>query len=259
MSFLDNIVLTSVIHATEVSFTEGYHRVGSPRSSSGLSVAIDGELAYVYGDGEVRLDGTHAVFLPEGAEYDIRCTRAGRFAVINFMTAELPEPDGYERFHVRAARETYLRELTGMHKRLACATATSRHENLSSVYKIIAAVISESEKRGYPTPLARALKHLYASLADQTLKTADLAAVAGVSEVYLRRLFAVNLDTTPMEFLRSRRIELAESLLKETALTVTEVAYECGYSSIYHFCRAFRAAVGKTPSEYRMSNADRVL
>lgn len=259
MSFLYNIVLTSVTHAAEVSFTEGYHRICRKRERSGISVAIDGELTYVYAGGEVKLDGSHAVFLPEGSEYDIRCTRAGRFAIINFKTAALPEPNGYERFRVKAARETYLRELTGMHKRLACATPTSRHENLSSVYKIIGAVISEGEKRGYPAPLARALKHLYASLASPLLRTSDLAAAAGVSEVYLRRLFAVNLDTTPMEYLRSRRIELAESLLKETALTVTEVAYECGYSSIYHFCRAFRAAVGATPSEYRASNADRVL
>ena len=259
MSFLDNIVLTAVTHAAEVSFTEGYHRVGNRRLSSGISVAIDGELAYVYGDGEVKLDSGHAVFLPEGAEYDIRCTRAGRFAVINFKTAALPEPDGYERFRVRAARETYLRELTGIHRRLVCATSTSHHETLSSLYKVITSIISEGERRGYPVPLARALKQLDSSLADPSLKTADLASAAGVSEVYLRRLFAANLDTTPMVFLRSRRIELATSLLRETALTVTDVAYECGYSSIYHFCRAFRAAVGATPSEYRASNADRVI
>ena len=59
-------------------------------------------------------------------------------------------------------------------------------------------------------------------------------------------------NLTPVEYLNSCRIELAARLLAErSALSVTEVAYACGFNSSQYFASVFRVYSGCTPSEYR--------
>ncbi len=36
--------------------------------------------------------------------------------------------------------------------------------------------------------------------------------------------------------------------------TVTAIAQECGFSSVYHFCRCFKQSTGKTPTQYALEN-----
>jgi AraC-like DNA-binding protein len=115
--------------------------------------------------------------------------------------------------------------------------------------------MSERERKGYPSPLVRALRYVEEHISCPELKSAAVAVYADVSEVYLRRLFVENLDTSLMEYVRKRRLDLACMLLKDTSSSVTDISFRCGYSSIYHFCRAFKGTVGCTPTEYRDNNA----
>lgn len=47
------------------------------------------------------------------------------------------------------------------------------------------------------------------------------------------------------------RISLAERLLSNTALNVSEIAQRCGYSDPLHFMKLFKRKTGKTALEYR--------
>jgi AraC-like DNA-binding protein len=78
-----------------------------------------------------------------------------------------------------------------------------------------------------------------------------LAAAAGVSKYHFLRSFAATYGKTPAVYLAERRIERAQDLLRATNLTVTEVCYLVGYSSLGSFSSKFRQLVGVTPSEYQ--------
>ena len=86
------------------------------------------------------------------------------------------------------------------------------------------------------------------------MKNSDISDSVGISEVYMRKLFVKHLNTSIKEYVRCRRIDLARAMLNDTAKSVTEIADECGYSGIYHFCRSFKANIGVTPGEYRENN-----
>jgi AraC family transcriptional regulator len=58
----------------------------------------------------------------------------------------------------------------------------------------------------------------------------------------------------PHRYLLERRIERAAELLAGTDLPVTAVALEVGFASGPHLSRAFRAATGCTPRDYRRSH-----
>ena len=78
-----------------------------------------------------------------------------------------------------------------------------------------------------------------------------LAASAGVSKYHFLRCFAATYGRTPALYLAERRIERAQDLLRATNLTVTEVCFLVGYSSLGSFSTRFRQLVGVSPSAYQ--------
>jgi AraC-like DNA-binding protein len=84
----------------------------------------------------------------------------------------------------------------------------------------------------------------------------DMAAVACLSKYHFLRLFKATYGVTPMEYVSRRRIERAQDLLRATNLTVTEVCFAVGFSSLGSFSTRFRAVVGETASEFQRRYAD---
>ena len=79
----------------------------------------------------------------------------------------------------------------------------------------------------------------------------SLAAVAGLSKYHFLRLFKATYGLTPGEYLSQRRIERAQDLLRATGLSVTEVCFAVGFSSLGSFSSRFKAVVGETPSQFQ--------
>ena len=73
----------------------------------------------------------------------------------------------------------------------------------------------------------------------------------GINYVYLGRCIKEQLREGFVDILTGVRIEAARSLLKNSEMSISEVAYDCGFGSQRNFNRAFRRALGMTPSEYR--------
>jgi AraC-like DNA-binding protein len=78
-----------------------------------------------------------------------------------------------------------------------------------------------------------------------------MASEAGYSRFHFARAFAVAYGETPRAYLTRRRIERAKTLLRTANLSVTEICFLVGFSSLGSFSTRFRALVGASPSEYR--------
>ena len=68
---------------------------------------------------------------------------------------------------------------------------------------------------------------------------------------HLCRLFRATYGVPPLQYLHARRIARAQSLLRDTRMTVAEVGYKTGFRSAAHFTRLFKALTGHTPTTYR--------
>lgn len=101
-----------------------------------------------------------------------------------------------------------------------------------------------------PQPVERARRYIDERYRER-LRLADVAAEAGVCEEHLIRLFRRHHGTSPMRYLRRRRLDAAATLLADTSLSVAEVASEVGYGDLYQFSHAFKAATGQSPRAYR--------
>src|SRR5436309_11672920 len=82
-----------------------------------------------------------------------------------------------------------------------------------------------------------------------------LARDAHMSAGHFSRQFRVAYGESPYSYLMTRRIERAMALLRRGELTVTEVCFEVGCSSLGTFSTRFTELVGMPPSEYRRQEA----
>ena len=78
-----------------------------------------------------------------------------------------------------------------------------------------------------------------------------LASIAGYSKYHFSRIFKKYNKMSYIQYINSKRIKAAERLMADSALPITEVAMQCGFSSLTTFNRAFRKAKGCTPTEFR--------
>jgi AraC-like DNA-binding protein len=87
------------------------------------------------------------------------------------------------------------------------------------------------------------------------LSTEDIANHLGVTSRYVQIALASE-GLTPTEYLKVCRLQAARSLLSSTAFaerSITEIAFECGFTSSAHFSTEFRKCFGKSPRSFRQA------
>lgn len=77
----------------------------------------------------------------------------------------------------------------------------------------------------------------------------DVADHTGISERYLRKLFAQYLNLSPLDYLNQIRINKSIELLRNTEMSVKEVCFICGFKSPQYFSRIFKQQTGVSPRE----------
>ena len=88
---------------------------------------------------------------------------------------------------------------------------------------------------------------------DQRLSRDLLAAQVSLHPVYFDRLFRQTYALSPLQMLRSLRLERAKELLENSTLTVASISRSCGFPSPTAFISTFQAKYLQTPGEYRQS------
>ena len=79
----------------------------------------------------------------------------------------------------------------------------------------------------------------------------ELASELGVTTRHLRRATEAELGVSPVELAQSRRLALAKQLLQDTDLSLTDIAFASGFSSVRRYNSLFLARFGKPPSAIR--------
>lgn len=83
----------------------------------------------------------------------------------------------------------------------------------------------------------------------------DLARKAHFSVRHFQRIFHDCLGRSPIDHLLHVRIQRAAELLRQTHLTITDIAFACGFQDGNYFTRQFRNVMDQTPLQYRKARA----
>lgn len=116
--------------------------------------------------------------------------------------------------------------------------------SMDSIFKF------ENKKYIYDSTVQILLKYMGSHYTDNlTLDT--VAKSLGFSKFYISRLFSKKIGYQFNEYINMLRINMAQTLLAETNLSIVNIALECGFDSQRNFNRVFRNLISLTPSEYR--------
>ncbi|AKM29776.1 AraC family transcriptional regulator [Pandoraea faecigallinarum] len=116
-------------------------------------------------------------------------------------------------------------------------------------------VLAPSDTGPTPSPallrrLLRAKDHVDAA-SHEAWPVKRLAALSGTSEAHFARAFKQAFGLPPHRYLLTRRIEQANTLLRDTDFSITEIAFATGWESVGTFGRIFRDINGRSPGEFR--------
>jgi len=150
------------------------------------------------------------------------------------------------------AKARICRALTLLGTGLRSSGAASRHEaeppSVTGAQGIIRGGLAPFQAR-------RLAEYIDAHLAER-ISLRLLARMAGLSNGHFSRAFKQTFGIPTRTYLIRRRIEVAQSVMLSTQLSLSEIALACGLSDQSHFTTTFRRIVGETPYAWRRVRRD---
>ena len=101
-----------------------------------------------------------------------------------------------------------------------------------------------------PEAVSKSKEYIESHFCDP-IDNGEIARKAGVSPQYLVRLFKRSLGLSPVQYVWNLRAEKGAFLLRQSGLTVGEIAYQCGYKNPFHFSRHLKTTYGHSPRDLR--------
>lgn len=109
----------------------------------------------------------------------------------------------------------------------------------------------ESDSQGLSTTQLRQATEYIHEHADQNPSLIEIAQQVSLSPYHFSRLFKLSTGLSPHQYLINCRITQAKQLLKTTALSISEVAAQAGFTDQSHLARHFKRQFGVPPSQFR--------
>jgi len=142
-------------------------------------------------------------------------------------------------------------ELQGAHDLRDTHVVTLLRGVLVELKRIISGEAVNEETHTRSEARVQSLLEALAADCGQDWTLATMAAQSGLQRTRLNAIVQKLTGGTPMEYLFRLRIEHAKTLLRETDMQVTDIAFACGFGSSQYFANTFRRVTGLTPSRYR--------
>jgi signal transduction histidine kinase/DNA-binding response OmpR family regulator len=98
--------------------------------------------------------------------------------------------------------------------------------------------------------LEKVIQTVETNLSDELFSVEDLAAAVDMSKVHLNRKLKALTDHSPNKFIQAYRLQKAMELVQAKKGTVSEIAFETGFSSTAYFVKCFREKFGQTPGSF---------
>lgn len=150
--------------------------------------------------------------------------------------------------------------LAGMQAELAALDASARARLAETSIELVAAALADvvppiraASSTARVALLARAKAFIAANIQRENLGPGGIAAAVGVSERYLRQLFAED-GLSLTRYVWSCRLERCKAALSDRAQAhraISDIAFGWGFNDMSHFSRYFREHAGLSPKEFR--------
>ena len=247
IGLIEDINIFSSFKKQSISYGKKENRV-----SHGFIFKISGYNEYFFGNKKITLSAGQVIFLPQGSSYEYYSYGEDTlYTSINFYgKVENPTPCVYSLKDYLAS--TFIYESFSELWRFG--SLSDKYKCLSAFYDFLAYIervdhlrLTNINKYNLIEP---AIDYLKEHLFDCHLKIDNLHRLCCISDTYFRKLFISRFNATPQEYVISKRLAHALSIIESgDYLTINEVAELVGYKDPLYFSKAFKKLYGFSPSE----------
>ena len=254
---LSNLVVSSIVGMHHVCHDANVFQAGSSPVST-LVIRISGMTEYITDSGEVFIsDPNHVVFIPAGCRCSMNASDNNESAWIDFtLDSAGNEPLSISSYEVQNTSEL-ISIYNRMENKRMYRKPAYRNYSMAALYELFARVEVQSGACGVTPSSYRTVKpavdYIEQHISDAALDNQAIAESAGISEVYLRRVFNSVFGITPARYITNIRIDKAKDLLNGGAESISKIAEAVGYKDVYYFSKVFKRVTGMTPSAYARS------
>lgn len=139
----------------------------------------------------------------------------------------------------------YILKLDNLH---TCQAVIDLHDHM--VLDFTGKMRIQTRSSGMSKSIAACIDYIYAHIKER-ITIADLAEYTALSTSYLSRLFKKETGVSVSDYIREKKIEKAQHLLRFCDYSLIEIANYLSFSSQSHFIQLFKDYTGITPKKYR--------
>ena len=197
-----------------------------------------------------------AVYLPVFSEYSYEIRGAAECIYVEFIL-EAEAEEGRRRIEPICAAPTVIGgegeggALRSLFYEILSRFHTERLTAVGDLYRLISLLLRTlaPAEHTHLGRIAPAVEYIRKNFTER-ITGERLAALCGISTVYLRKLFSRITGQSPIGYLHTLRIAKAKKMLESDYRSLTEIALALGYADIYSFSKAFKSRTGLTPTAY---------
>ena len=129
----------------------------------------------------------------------------------------------------------------------------SDDDSFATIQTLLLDLVSYNQSRdiGVEPEWVGVLSELLNDSWSEQLSLPELATLANVHPVTISRYFRRYFNSTLGEYRRKLKVDKSISLVKDQELSLTEIAFICGFADQSHFTRNFKQITGFLPNEFR--------
>ncbi len=231
-----------------------FHNRG--RSTSAFLYILEGEYIYHTAEGKKIAKCGDTVYLPIFSVYSYEIV-SGRAECIYVEFILEKEEEGAWRIEPLCTSPVVLGSagdkltLQSIFRETLSLFHTEHLSALGNLYRTLSLLLREiaPANNSHLGKIAPAVNYIRKNYTER-IYGAKLAALCGISEGHMRRLFAQKLGISPIGYKNALAAEAACTLLRLDGMNVGEVASALGYPDIYTFSQAFKKEIGVSPKKY---------
>ena len=234
-----------------------FHNKG--RTTSAFLYLLEGDFLYKTAEGKKEAHRGDVVYLPIFSEYsyEIVNKKAECIYVEFILEAEVEGKRHIEPIFtspVVFGRGGEKPALQALFSEILAHFHTERFIALADLHWLISLLLREAktENDTHLGKIAPAVNYIRENYTER-IYGAQLAALCGISEGHMRRLFLEKLGNSPIGYKNALAAQAACTLLRLDGMNVSEVAAALGYPDIYTFSQAFKKEIGVSPKKYAES------
>lgn len=224
------------------------------RPYNALSYRICGNADFTHDNKTVHAKSGDVIFVPEGYGYHLSAQNEKLFVVhfeienqadaaadIDLIT---PTDSVYFQSKFRTLYDLWSKKQIGY-----------KYECTSILYKILAKLYTQKYENkiiAVSDFMNDAIEYIHDHFTEREISISGLAAAAGMSDTYFRKLFVSSFGVTPLKYINDLRLSYAIELLHSGYFTVSEIAEKCGFENQKYFSTVVKKQTGKSPLHFKL-------